>query len=154
MASQGDRQAPGTPLEQSLADRDAACPRCGYNLRGLKGERCPECGEPVSLESLENRIPRGVFVVGFVGLSLGLVAHACAVVALIGYGWPFSHETAGCWGMLYALLGGIAADLALSALWYFGRFRVGRRHPALRWLLAILLFPAAFLGIGVALMPR
>lgn len=24
----------------------STCLRCGYNLRGLRGKRCPECGEP------------------------------------------------------------------------------------------------------------
>ena len=32
-----------------LADRDAACPRCDYNLRSLSTARCPECGLPLSL---------------------------------------------------------------------------------------------------------
>ncbi len=27
-----------------LAGRDLPCPRCGYNLRGLGGDGCPECG--------------------------------------------------------------------------------------------------------------
>jgi hypothetical protein len=36
-------------LTQFLADRDAACPHCGYNLRGLREAECPECASPVSL---------------------------------------------------------------------------------------------------------
>jgi hypothetical protein len=32
-----------------LASRDAACPACGYNLRGLREARCPECGEAIAL---------------------------------------------------------------------------------------------------------
>ncbi len=38
---------PPTPLEPLAAlDRDAFCPGCGYNVRGLAGDpiRCPECG--------------------------------------------------------------------------------------------------------------
>lgn len=32
-----------------LADRDTPCPGCGYNLRGLKEDACPECSGPVAL---------------------------------------------------------------------------------------------------------
>jgi hypothetical protein len=40
-------------LARYLADRDAKCPRCAYNLRGLASDRCPECGETFSVESLQ-----------------------------------------------------------------------------------------------------
>ena len=36
-------------LAEFLATRDAACPLCGYNLRGLTGARCPECGRRLRL---------------------------------------------------------------------------------------------------------
>ena len=32
-------------LTEYLASRDEACPGCGYNLRGLVGDRCPECNQ-------------------------------------------------------------------------------------------------------------
>lgn len=32
-----------------LAARDAACPGCGYNLRGSAGGACPECGRAIEL---------------------------------------------------------------------------------------------------------
>ena len=32
-----------------LADRDVACTGCGYNLRGIRGGRCPECNEDLVL---------------------------------------------------------------------------------------------------------
>jgi hypothetical protein len=28
------------------------CPECGYNLRGLSEQRCPECGRPFTFEEL------------------------------------------------------------------------------------------------------
>lgn len=36
-------------LRLYLAERDEACPGCGYNLRGLSGERCPECARELAL---------------------------------------------------------------------------------------------------------
>ena len=36
-------------LRLYLAERDEACPGCGYNLRGLSGERCPECARELVL---------------------------------------------------------------------------------------------------------
>ncbi len=41
-------------LTRYFSDRDRACPRCKYNLRGVRGEACPECGESIRLESLVN----------------------------------------------------------------------------------------------------
>ncbi|MFN0133636.1 MAG: hypothetical protein ACKVW3_14050 [Phycisphaerales bacterium] len=36
-------------LRDFLADRDAPCPACDYNLRGLKADRCPECDRVLEL---------------------------------------------------------------------------------------------------------
>ena len=33
-----------------LADHDASCPVCAYNLRGVSTPRCPECGRAVHFE--------------------------------------------------------------------------------------------------------
>lgn len=32
-----------------LAEHDAHCPECDYNLRGVRTGRCPECDEPIAL---------------------------------------------------------------------------------------------------------
>jgi hypothetical protein len=32
-----------------LADHDARCPACGYQLRRLRSDRCPECGQRLEL---------------------------------------------------------------------------------------------------------
>ena len=36
-------------LVEYLADRNVACVSCGYNLRGIRGGRCPECNEELVL---------------------------------------------------------------------------------------------------------
>ena len=35
-----------------LADRDARCADCGYNLRGVRSTVCPECGVPIEVHFL------------------------------------------------------------------------------------------------------
>jgi hypothetical protein len=73
-------------LRAFLTVRDAACPRCGYNLRGLQEPVCPECGASISLQALkereefllwrERRMPTDpINTFGFIG-------------ALLGVGWP------------------------------------------------------------------
>lgn len=37
-----------------LQDRDVTCPKCGYNLRGVQGTHCPECGSLLDLTVLIN----------------------------------------------------------------------------------------------------
>jgi hypothetical protein len=39
-------------LAAFLADRDVPCPGCGYNLRGLPSDRCPECHAALSVDRL------------------------------------------------------------------------------------------------------
>jgi len=36
-------------LKAFLAERDAPCPCCGYNVRGLSVKRCPECNQELEL---------------------------------------------------------------------------------------------------------
>jgi len=38
-----------TTLDAYLAEYDASCPSCTYNLRGLTGSTCPECGHTLYL---------------------------------------------------------------------------------------------------------
>jgi len=37
----------------SEREKTGLCPTCGYNLRGIVTERCPECGTPTSRRSTE-----------------------------------------------------------------------------------------------------
>lgn len=36
-------------LREMLAHNDALCPNCAYALRGLTGDRCPECNQRLEL---------------------------------------------------------------------------------------------------------
>src|SRR4051812_12100108 len=53
-------------------DRDVSCPGCGYNLRNLRNDRCPECGEQLEL-GLRLAEPRQAApIAGLVGLAAGM----------------------------------------------------------------------------------
>ncbi len=41
---------PSARLREYLADHDALCPYCKYNLRGLPTSQCPECASNLDLE--------------------------------------------------------------------------------------------------------
>lgn len=66
-----------------LRDRDAPCPGCGYNLRGLGAARCPECGHRLRLAV--ERPERGhgawaaVVAATWAGAGAGLVFLAIAL---------------------------------------------------------------------------
>lgn len=89
-------------LQKFLSGRDTDCPKCGYNLRDLQGFVCPECGEFITIESLEPIQPTtwvqdfvwaihklNICVIGFVGVCTGLMFLA----RLLSQGtWGFSPE--------------------------------------------------------------
>ncbi len=57
-----------------LAQRDIPCPGCGYNLRGLRSEVCPECRQELRL-TLQLAEPRlGSLLAVLSGLLAGLGA--------------------------------------------------------------------------------
>lgn len=43
----------GEHLRAFLAERDAQCPGCAYNLRGATTDICPECGTQLSIDAIE-----------------------------------------------------------------------------------------------------
>jgi hypothetical protein len=81
-----------TPLRDFLATTDAPCPNCGYNLKGLATNTCPECNEGIRLwVTLEHPLPRvwlacvlSLAGVGGFFLLIGLIF----IVAAIAEGVP------------------------------------------------------------------
>lgn len=65
---------PEDPVRLYLADRDAPCPSCGYNLRGIQDTACPECGRKIELTLSRPGRSRGYLL--FVLLALGWVLTA------------------------------------------------------------------------------
>jgi hypothetical protein len=58
-----------------LAERDTPCPACGYNLRGLAGTKCPECGRMLLLKELmgPTRGRLGRWFWGGIAIDAGLI---------------------------------------------------------------------------------
>lgn len=46
------RETAAERAERVGSGSSLACPTCGYNLTGLKGTRCPECGNEFTLDEL------------------------------------------------------------------------------------------------------
>ncbi|MEX2218367.1 MAG: hypothetical protein WD749_06360 [Phycisphaerales bacterium] len=80
-APRGPHAVPATPahggqpapdlLIPFLALRDTPCPACTYNLRGLTGAACPECGAPLELRVGLTEPRMALWIAGLVGLAAG-----------------------------------------------------------------------------------
>jgi hypothetical protein len=135
-----------------IAERDVECPGCGYNLRGLLGRECPECGGRIGWGAFRASGPRsdprmfraaqgGVVVAALLGLGL---------LVFRGWGAAVSGEPAAIAGAIVLPLVSLAGLVA----WLRGWRAVARwpRHVQGRiataaWALALLLMLATT-GIG------
>jgi len=55
-----------------LAETDADCPACGYQLRGAPEPRCPECSAPLHLEIATTQSRPGAWLFALLAWSLAL----------------------------------------------------------------------------------
>ncbi|MEO0964519.1 MAG: hypothetical protein AAFY08_05315 [Planctomycetota bacterium] len=118
-----------------LADRDALCPNCHYNLRGLTGTTCPECGLGLALRVnlVEPRL--AAWLVGLIGLTMSLGWSGCFLVLFVGVlltdgGIHDAHEP-----LLFFSVGTLISG-GLAALWLRGRPWFRRQSSATRRALA------------------
>lgn len=111
------REQPRDSLLVFLADRDVACPTCGYNLRNLQSGRCPECSLELKLEELS--APRGNPWKAAPGLVCMLIAVVgCVITATRRMALGFSWHTTLC--LCVAALVFTVIPLSLQA-WDYGR---------------------------------
>lgn len=66
-----DRTTDSEILQSFLAERDAPCPNCGYNLRSLTSDRCPECAEGLRLQVGLQEPRLAAYLAGLIGLASG-----------------------------------------------------------------------------------
>ena len=79
----GDAQGPSPDsdlLQAYLAGRDAPCPVCGYNLRGLDSQKCPECGARLTLR-IGADVRLGPWIAALLGMALplGFLGMTCLI---------------------------------------------------------------------------
>ena len=134
--AQGEVAERDARLRAHLAGHDELCPMCEYNLRGLTGTVCPECGEALRLRVSLSEPKMAAYLCGLIGLSVGFgfsgVFLAMGVVGLLleGFGGGFPY-----W-MLVGLLSQFVIEGLAMWLWLVRRNWIRRRSRGQRWALA------------------
>ena len=137
-------------LRAYLAERDVPCPLCGYNLRTLSTQHCPECGKELELRVGLVEPNLGAYLVGVVGLAVTLgfpalltVWGTYAMMTFVG-GGPMFVEV-----VLLVVYTLFAAGLLAG--WIMNRRRIRQMTPSLRWTLAgiTLVLPLVMLVVVV-----
>lgn len=122
-------------LRAFLAERDAPCPQCGYNLRGATASVCPECSAALVL-SLRSDDPRTAWdVLAMVAVILttiyfGIMSVISAYQAAFGLvGVTVGGFRTWMWtnGVLYFLLA------MIGAAWVIGVLSQRRRRLRPMW---------------------
>ena len=84
---EGDRaQQESELLKQLLALREIPCPVCGYNLRGIESDKCPECGAKLDLRVGSSDLKLGLWIAAILAIALPL-GFATIWAALFCYFW-------------------------------------------------------------------
>ena len=139
-------------LEQYLTDRDVVCPGCSYNLRGLKSDRCPECGDQLEL-SLQLVEPRQApLIAGLVGLSAGAGLGGLLLIYGVIVTLAIRPNASG-WARFFMVNGiGFAAHLVMLLLWIRYWHPIRRMNPWRRRLLVMVCWamPLTFVVIFAA----
>lgn len=128
---------PAAPsLRSFLAEQDAPCPSCGYNLRGLTGGFCPECHEALELRVGLVHRKLGSFITSLVGLAAGAGFSGLLLLyfffVVMTRGRTMRQE----WAFLLTTGGGSVVEGGLLLLLIAWRTRLARRGASVRWTIA------------------
>ncbi len=133
MSTVSTTQSARSLLQEYLSDRDEPCPRCGYNLRRLQNDTCPECGDALTIRVglVEPRL--GAFITTLVALSVG--TGAALLLAVVGIFEAPTNWWTGLAGIALLILlvfagTGLAIALAL-------RTTYRRATSGVQWLIAM-----------------
>ena len=155
-------------LRQYLANRDAPCPNCGYNLRNLTGEACPECGETLYLGlgqcprcrrsllvslGLKEARPRA-FLAGLIGLATSAGYSGLLLLHYMSIYVVFGQETYPTDAYLISAAFSFVASTGLLLLWLANRPLLDGRPVVHQTGLAVLcwLVPIVNMMVGVTIL--
>jgi hypothetical protein len=118
-------------LTSYLRDRDTACPGCGYNLRGLTKDVCPECQQQLTLRVGLTEPKFKLWLTAMIGASCGagfnvLLFTYFLIIIATDEDYPPDYWT------LAAPLVGIPALFFLCLLWALLAFGRGIRRASVR----------------------
>ncbi len=121
----GRESQPRHGLADFLVDRDVGCPVCGFNLRGLAGNRCPECSTRIQLviarpDDLVRR--RGWLLAAALALWVSsMVSVASHIMTYVRWGSVFASP--GAWLQIASmiLMCGVCIGLVVVLLRYAAR---------------------------------
>jgi uncharacterized protein (DUF983 family) len=132
-------------LQSFLAGRSHACPVCGYDLRDLQSDRCPECGKILRLTITQDKPVRAPFVIGLIAFAAPLGASICAISGV--FYWRMTrYEWADLMRPLIA--NSVTLVLAIAALLIWLRFapRLRRQSPGRQWAWALFACTLTLIG--------
>jgi hypothetical protein len=118
-----------------LAGREEPCPKCGYNLRDLTGDRCPECGDALVLRVQLVEPKLAAMLTGLVGLSAGFGLNALLLIYFVIV--SFLRGPSGGMGTFLVVNSvGLVAQGAALAWWLRAWSRIRKLPGRTRWWLA------------------
>jgi DNA-directed RNA polymerase subunit RPC12/RpoP len=127
-------------LLRFVRDRDAHCPACGHNVRGLVKPVCPECGERLRLRVGRERLEIAWLLVALAPSMFSVVPTALLLLAGLVFGltdqWR-PYVLVGC-GLFSSLVGAL---LLLRRRWFVNLDRPAQTGIAVgTWFMHIAMF--------------
>lgn len=121
-----------------LANRNVPCPGCGYNLRGLREPRCPECGSALALSvSIVDPYLKAWATAAACACAMGGIG-LLFVVLLVKEGWPGPPPGSPGALAMEIMIPISLAMIPISATLLSARRRFLRRDRGVQWTIAIL----------------